>query len=88
MADIDRDGNKNFTVVMMKTNCWLILGTLIAAGAIAQDTNTLPPIPAPVTSPTAEIAPTPADVDTNAPVDKSSGDPFRKMTVILETQTK
>jgi uncharacterized protein YgiM (DUF1202 family) len=53
---------------MMKTNCWLILGTLIAAGAIAQDTNTLPPIPAPVTSPTAEIAPTPADVDTNAPV--------------------
>ena len=28
------------------------------------------------------------NIDTNAPVDKSSGDPVRKMTVILETQTK
>lgn len=28
------------------------------------------------------------NVDTNAPVDKSSSDPVRKMTVILETQTK
>ena len=54
----------------MKTNCWLILGTMIAAGAIAQDTNTLPPIPAPVTSPTAEVAPAPAAVETNAPVAK------------------
>ena len=52
----------------MKTNCWLILGTMIAAGAVAQDTNTLPPIPAPVTSPAAEVAPAPAAVDTSAPV--------------------
>ena len=52
----------------MKTNCWLILGTMIAAGAIAQDTNALPPIPAPVTSPAAEVAPAPAAVDTSAPV--------------------
>jgi uncharacterized protein YgiM (DUF1202 family) len=52
---------------MMKTNCWLILGTMIAAGAIAQDTNALPPIPAPVTSPTAEVAPASGAVDTNAP---------------------
>jgi uncharacterized protein YgiM (DUF1202 family) len=52
----------------MKTNCWLILGTMIAASAVAQDTNTLPSIPAPVTSPTAEVAPAPTDVDTNAPV--------------------
>jgi uncharacterized protein YraI len=51
----------------MKTNCWLILGTMIAAGAIAQDTNTLPPIPAPVTSPAAEVAPAPAAVDMNTP---------------------
>ena len=28
------------------------------------------------------------NVDTNAPVDKSSGDPVRKMTVMLETQSK
>jgi uncharacterized protein YgiM (DUF1202 family) len=41
----------------MKTNFWLILGTMIAAGAIAQDTNALPPIPAPVTSLAAEAAP-------------------------------
>ncbi|HEY1719016.1 MAG TPA: SH3 domain-containing protein [Verrucomicrobiae bacterium] len=49
----------------MKTNCWLILGTMIAVSAIAQEnTNVpppevLPPIPAPVTSPTAEAAPVP-----------------------------
>jgi uncharacterized protein YgiM (DUF1202 family) len=61
MADIDRNGNKNFTVGIMKTNCWLILGTLIAASAIAQNnTNALPPIPAPIVSPTAETAPAPA----------------------------
>jgi len=52
----------------MKTNCWLILGTMIAASAIAQDnTNALPPIPAPVTSPTAEVAPAPAAADTGVP---------------------
>jgi uncharacterized protein YgiM (DUF1202 family) len=67
MADIDRIGNKNFTFAMMKTNFWLILGTMIAASAIAQDTNALPPIPAPVTSPAAEVAPASVAVDTNAP---------------------
>lgn len=70
MADIDRTGNKNFTVGIMKTNYWLILGTMIATGAIAQDTNTLPPMPAPVTSPAAEVAPAPAAVDTNTPAAK------------------
>ena len=56
----------------MKTNCWLILGTMIAASAIAQNTNTLPPMPAPVTSPAAEMTPAsaPAVVDTNTPVAK------------------
>jgi uncharacterized protein YgiM (DUF1202 family) len=52
----------------MKTNCWLVLGTMIAASAIAQDTNALPPIPAPVTSPAAEAAPAAPVTDTNAPV--------------------
>ncbi len=67
MADIDRTGNKNFTVGIMKTNCWLILGMMVATGAIAQDNtnvptpDVLPPIPAPVTSPAAEVAPAPAD---------------------------
>jgi uncharacterized protein YgiM (DUF1202 family) len=41
----------------MKTNCWLILGTLIATSAVAQvNTNTLPPIPAPVVAPVAAPA--------------------------------
>jgi uncharacterized protein YgiM (DUF1202 family) len=78
MADIDRTGNKNFTVGIMKTNCWLILGTMIAAGAIAQDTNTLPPIPAPVTSPAAEVAPAPAAADTGVPEAK----PVKKKKVV------
>jgi uncharacterized protein YgiM (DUF1202 family) len=69
MADIDRNGNKNFTVGIMKTNCWLILGMMVATSAIAQDnTNALPEMPAPVTSPAAEVAPAPAAVDTSAPV--------------------
>jgi uncharacterized protein YgiM (DUF1202 family) len=47
----------------MKTNCWLVLGTMIAASAIAQDnTNALPDMPAPVTSPAAEVAPESAAV--------------------------
>ena len=54
----------------MKTNCWTILIAMLAAGAVAQDTNTLPPIPAPVTSPVAEVAPAPVVVQTNAPAAK------------------
>jgi uncharacterized protein YgiM (DUF1202 family) len=45
----------------MKKNCWLILGAMLASSAIAQDnTNTLPEMPSPVTSPAAEMAPAPA----------------------------
>ena len=42
----------------MKTNYWLILGTMLAAGAVAQtNTNTaLPAIPAPATAPAVEPA--------------------------------
>lgn len=61
MADIDTDGNKNFTFGIMKTNCWLVLGTLLATGAVAQvNTNALwsvpPPLPA-VTNTMASPAP-------------------------------
>jgi uncharacterized protein YgiM (DUF1202 family) len=50
----------------MKTNCWLILGMLMATGALAQDnTNALPPIPAPIVSPALEVA-TPVVAETNA----------------------
>jgi len=56
---------------MMKT-IWIILGTMIAASVIAQDnTNSLPAIPAPVSSPAAETAPAPMPepemAGTNAP---------------------
>jgi len=55
----------------MKTNCWLILGTMIAASAIAQNnTNALPPIPPPLIAPTAEVAPAPATAQTNTPAIK------------------
>jgi uncharacterized protein YgiM (DUF1202 family) len=53
----------------MKTNCWLVLGAMLASSAIAQDnTNSLPAIPAPVASPAAEMAPAPAATETAAPV--------------------
>jgi uncharacterized protein YgiM (DUF1202 family) len=58
MADIDSGGNKNFTFRNMKTNCWLILGMLMATSVLAQDnTNALPPIPAPLVAPPTETAP-------------------------------
>jgi uncharacterized protein YgiM (DUF1202 family) len=47
----------------MKTNYWLVLGAMLASSAIAQNnTNTLPEMPAPVTSPAAEMAHAPAAV--------------------------
>jgi uncharacterized protein YgiM (DUF1202 family) len=47
----------------MKTNCWMVLGAMIASSAIAQNnTNTLPEIPAPATSVAAEATATPAAV--------------------------
>ncbi|HUZ08245.1 MAG TPA: SH3 domain-containing protein [Candidatus Paceibacterota bacterium] len=51
----------------MNTNCWIILTVMLAAGAVAQDTNGLPEMPAPVTSPAAEVTPAPAPADTGVP---------------------
>jgi uncharacterized protein YgiM (DUF1202 family) len=53
----------------MKTNCWLILGTMLATTAVAQvNPNTLPPIPAP-----ANAAPAPAPAAaTVAPTDTAT----------------
>jgi uncharacterized protein YgiM (DUF1202 family) len=50
----------------MKTNCWLVIGTMLAATAVAQvNTSTLPEIPAPATA--AAPAPAPASAEnTNA----------------------
>ncbi len=70
----------------MKTNCWTILVTMIAAGAIAQGTNNLPPIPPPVTSPTAEVAPAPAAVvDTNASAAKPAKHKAKKHAAVKKT---
>lgn len=51
----------------MKTNCWLILGTMIATTAVAQvNTNKLPEIPPPaLTAPASAVTPA---TQTNAPV--------------------
>jgi uncharacterized protein YgiM (DUF1202 family) len=71
MADIDSGGNKNFTFMTMRTNGWLILGMLMATGALAQDnTNALPSIPAPLIAPAAAPAATPVVTETNAPAAK------------------
>ena len=59
----------------MKTNCWLILGTMLATSAVAQvNTNALPPIPAPVIAPVpATVAPAMATNETKvAPVKKTA----------------
>src|SRR5665213_3458779 len=66
----------------MKTNCWLILGTMIVTGAVAQvNTNTLPEIPPPAMSLPAPAAPAVAPVETKpaAPVKKTAK--TRKKTV-------
>jgi uncharacterized protein YgiM (DUF1202 family) len=54
----------------MKTNCWLVLGTMLATAAVAQvNTNKLPEIPAPATA--ATVAPvTTASTNAVAPVAK------------------
>jgi uncharacterized protein YgiM (DUF1202 family) len=59
----------------MKTNCWLVLGTMIATGALAQvSTNKLPEIPPPATSPAVAPAPAALELATNtaAPVKKKA----------------
>ncbi len=72
MADLERGGNKNFDFGFMKTNCWLILGTMLATTAVAQvNANKLPEIPPPaVAASPAPAAPVVAPVETNAPVKK------------------
>ena len=66
----------------MKTNCWLILGTMVATTAVAQvNTNKLPEIPPPAlatpAAPAPVIAPAPAPA-TNAPVKKAAAKSVEK----------
>ncbi len=58
----------------MKTNCWLILGTMLAMTAVAQvNTNKLPEIPPPAIPAAPAPAPmaAPAQTHTNAPAKKA-----------------
>ena len=58
MAGIDSSRDKNFTFGIMKTNCWLILGLMVATSAFAQtDTNTPAAMPMPTVAPMTEVAP-------------------------------
>ena len=61
----------------MKMSCWLVIGMTVATGAVAQvNTNTLPPIPPPMTAPAAPVTP-----EINAPakkIAKKSGKKFTK----------
>jgi uncharacterized protein YgiM (DUF1202 family) len=53
----------------MKKHCWLTLGLMVATVAVAQNnSNTLPAIPSPVTSPMAESVVAPAAAPAVAPV--------------------
>jgi uncharacterized protein YgiM (DUF1202 family) len=83
MADIDGGGDKNFTCVIMKMNCWLILGLMVATGAFAQTATNVPP-PTPV--PDAQISLPPAtSVVTNAPAKKAAP---KKHKVLSSTASK
>jgi uncharacterized protein YgiM (DUF1202 family) len=77
MADIIAGGNQNFDLGYMKMNYCLLLGMLVAASAVAQNSpNSLPPIPAPspAAAPAAPetVAPEAAPADTNAPAKKAT----------------
>jgi uncharacterized protein YgiM (DUF1202 family) len=53
----------------MKTNCWLMLGVMLATSAVAQNnTNAVPPTPAPTATPPAEVAPAAAPAAKATPV--------------------
>ena len=63
----------------MKTNCWLVLGTMLATTAVAQvNTNKLPEIPAPVIAAPVGLAPS---VVTNAAPKKGAPVKHKKKTV-------
>ena len=61
----------------MKTNCWLVLGMMMATSAVAQvNTNALPEIPAPAT--VAPAAPAVAETNAVAPAPKKKSVTHKK----------
>jgi uncharacterized protein YgiM (DUF1202 family) len=79
MADIDSSGDKNFTCVIMKKNCWLILGMMVATGAFAQTSTNVPPPMTPAPDASVSITPPPLDIKTNAPVKKKTAPAKKKI---------
>jgi len=71
----------------MKTNCWLILGTMLATSAVAQVNTNLPPIPAPATPAPAVAAPAPAPAAV-APAETSTNAPAKKAVKAKKKSTK
>ena len=72
----------------MKTNCWLVLGAMLASSAIAQDnTNSLPAIPAPITSLAAEMAPAPAPAATETAAPAAAPVKHKKRAAALKEPT-
>jgi uncharacterized protein YgiM (DUF1202 family) len=68
MAGIDGDRDKNVNFRNMKKNFWLLMGLIVATGAVAQS-NTNMPAPAAVAAPVAaEFVPADASATNNAPV--------------------
>ncbi len=80
MAGIDSGGDKNFTFGIMKTNCWLILGLMVATGALAQ-TSTNVPTKTPAPDVQISLPPTlpPPTIETNALVKKKAPPAKRKI---------
>ena len=69
MADAERGGIKNIYNGFMKKYSWLVLATMVATAAVAQNTNTLVSMPAPVLNPPA--APTVTAAPTTNAVKKA-----------------
>ena len=67
----------------MKTNYWMILGTMIAAGAVAQvNTNTLPEVPAPASSSTPAMTEPAASSETTPEAAPAKAKPAPKKHVV------
>ena len=67
----------------MKTNCWLVLGTMLATSVVAQvNTNKLPEIPAPATVATPAPAVTIAGTNAAAPAPKKKAAVVHKKKIV------
>jgi uncharacterized protein YgiM (DUF1202 family) len=94
MADVDGGGNQNFDLGFMKINYYLMLGIMMTAGAVAQQTNNpvppvnpLPPLPLPVES-AAPAAPAATAAETVAPKKKTGSKHHKKSTKKLAAKAE